>query len=210
MPRTYGAAEAHDPLEREWTTGIFKDAVAGPVRLTPLGLEGDGQADLRFHGGPDKAVNAYPLAHYPGWQAEMGLDELKPGAFGENLTVAGLDEASICIGDVFRLGSAVLQVSQPRFPCWKLERKWRRPGLAAEVVRTGRTGWYFRVMQVGALEAGQVLQLEDRPHPDWSVLRTHDVLHRREDPAGLRELARLEPLAEVMRDWAARKTAKRR
>src|SRR5262249_2606205 len=154
-PRTYGKADAEDPLDREWTSGIFKAGVAGPVRLSALGLEGDGQADLRFHGGPDKAVNAYALAHYPGWEAEWQVSPLAPGAFGENLTIDGQTEESVSIGDVFQLGSAKLQVSQPRFPCWKLERKWRRPGLAARVVETGRTGWYFRVLETGAVEGGQ-------------------------------------------------------
>jgi MOSC domain-containing protein YiiM len=209
MPRTYGVPDAADPMDREWITGIFKDPVAGPVRLTHHGLEGDGQADLRFHGGADKALNAYARAHYPGWQAEWDRAELSPGAFGENLTLEGLDEETVSIGDVFRMGDAVLQVSQPRYPCWKLERKWRRPGLAARVVETGRTGWYFRVLTEGMLEAGQAAELLDRPCPDWTVLRTHDALFRQKDPALAAELARLAPLAGVVREWAGTKSQKR-
>ena len=124
------------------------------MQVTPTGIEGDGQADLVNHGGVDKAICVYPLAHYPHWQEMIGR-ELSPAAFGENFTVDGLTEADVCIGDTWRVGEDVLvQVSQPRQPCWKLARRWQRKTLALEVQESGKTGWYFRVLEEGTVQAG--------------------------------------------------------
>ena len=140
MPRTYGTEGAADPLERPWTTALYKEPVAGPVRLGRENLSGDQPAQRSVHGGPEMAVLAYAAAHYPRWRDELGLPDLPYGAFGENLLVDGFDESSVCIGDVFAVGDARIQVSQPRGPCWKLERRWRIPDLIARVRDTGRGG----------------------------------------------------------------------
>lgn len=147
-------------MDRPWTTGFFKEPVSSAVRLGLINLEGDGQADLVHHGGTDKAVLAYSAEHYPGWRQSMNNPSLPFGAFGENFTITGLTEADVCIGDIWQVGDeAVLEVSQPRQPCWKLARRWRIKSLALDVQQTGRTGWYFRVLTEGIVAAGMRLVL---------------------------------------------------
>src|SRR5262245_26402280 len=141
-------------------------------------LVGDGQADLVNHGGPDKAVLAYSADHYPAWRAELCLAEMTFGAFGENLTLANLTEADVCIGDVWRVGEVLLAVSQPRQPCWKLARRWKVKDLPARVVESGRSGWYFRVVREGDLEAGCAVELVERPSPTWTVARANRVMYQ--------------------------------
>lgn len=190
MPRRMGTPGAEDPQEREWVSGIFKYAVSGPVQLGLRNLAGDAQADLEAHGSVDQAVLFYAAGHYPEWRSRLGKPEMAHGAFGENFTVAGLDEATVCIGDTYVIGTARVQVSQPRAPCWKLSRRNGVPALHLLVQRTGRGGWYARVLQPGVVEAGLPLLLEERPFPQWTVQRVNDVLYRREaDPAVRAELA---------------------
>ncbi len=189
LPRTLGEPDAMESMDREWTTGFFKEAVAGVRQVTRLGIEGDGQADLVHHGGPDKAINVYLGEHYAGWAEELGL-ALPAGAFGENFTTTGLMEADVCVGDVFRTGDLIVQVSQPRQPCWKLSRRWRIKDLAVRVERTGRTGWYFRVLTEGTIQAGAVLELIERPAPNWSIAAANEVMHhRKQDVAAALALA---------------------
>jgi MOSC domain-containing protein YiiM len=184
LPRTHGTPGADDPMDRPWTSGFFKQPVAGPVQVTRLGIVGDGVADRVSHGGPDKAVLAYSAEHYPGWETELGIRSLPFGAFGENLSVGDLAEDAVCVGDVWACGSVEFEVSQPRQPCWKLARRWRIRDLPARVVESGRSGWYLRVVAEGELEAGQPFALLRRPNPDWTVRRAHRVMHfHKYDPA---------------------------
>jgi MOSC domain-containing protein YiiM len=181
-PREYGFEGAVDPHDQPWTTGFFKTPVEGPVFVGKTNLAGDGQADLVNHGGVDKAVLAYSAEHYPKWREELQLPEMPHGAFGENLTIAGMSEGSVCIGDTFRIGTAVFEVSQPRQPCWKLSRRWRMHELAALVVRNGRSGWYLRVVEEGWIEAAMPVILIERPNPEWPIARANEILyHRRTD-----------------------------
>ena len=178
-PRTIGRGDAVDPMDQVWTTGFFKEPVSGLVWLGYLNLAGDFQADLQNHGGTEKAVNVYPVEHYPYWERDLGLEALPFGAFGENFTTERLLETDVCIGDVFGIGEAVVQLSQPRQPCWKLARRWRMKDLALKVQQTGRTGWYFRVLKEGHVQAGAKLGLIERPHPEWTVAAANDVMHHR-------------------------------
>jgi len=162
---------------KEWQSAIFKSAVQGTVDVQKTNIDGDQQADLVHHGGPDKAVLAYSGNHYPVWQQAYPEKQFEAGAFGENLTIEGLKEIDVCVGDIYEAGSCLLQVSQPRQPCWKLSRKWNIPRLAAIVQETGRTGWYLRVLEEGQIEAGNLLQLVDRPHAEISVAWAHSVMH---------------------------------
>lgn len=189
LPQRLGEGGAADPMDRPWRTGFFKEPVAGPVWLGPTALDGDGQADLRHHGGPDKAVCVYPLGRYPYWRER--LDRALPcGAFGENWTVGGQDEGDVCLGDVYAVGEALVEVSQPRSPCWKLARRWRVERLALWFQETGYTGWYLRVLHPGYVEAGQPVELRERPHPEWTVLRANAVRYdRAADPDAVAALA---------------------
>lgn len=189
LPKTLGTKNAPNPLDRPWTTGFYKAAIAGKVWLSKTNIEGDGQADLENHGGLEKAVLAYGAAHYPGWRESLQLPDLGFGAFGENLTVVGQTEADVCIGDIYEFGEAQLQVSQPRQPCWKLSRRLRVKDLAQQVIRNGKSGWYFRVLKEGYIEPGQNLILGDRPHPEWPIPRAHDVMHhQRKNKTAIAEL----------------------
>jgi MOSC domain-containing protein YiiM len=144
-------------------TSIFKTPVPGRVRVGRLNLEGDRQADLSVHGGIDKAVYAYPSEHYAFWKRELPAAELPWGAFGENLTTAGLLEEGVCIGDRIRCGSAELVVTQPRMPCFKLALRFERADLVKRFQRSGRTGFYLAVLREGEVAAGDALELVAAP-----------------------------------------------
>jgi len=201
LPRRWGDPEATDPMERPWESAIAKEPVQGPVWLGRTNLIGDGQADLKHHGGPDKAVLAYAAAHYPLWRAELGRSDLPYGAFGENFTINGLTEEVVCIGDVYAIGEARVQVSQPRQPCWKIARRWRIKDLTARVVETGRTGWYLRVLTEGYVEARVPVELVERPFPQWTVARATEVMRNRwRDQAAARALAECPALAQSWKE----------
>ncbi len=146
---------------REVVTGIFKEPVTGPVKVRELGVEGDQQADLTVHGGVDKAVYAYPSEHYQFWQNELQRT-LQWGMFGENLTTAGILENSVRLGDRFRIGSAELVVTQPRFPCYKLGIKFGSMALVQRFLNSGRSGFYFAVLKEGEVAAGDSISLLGR------------------------------------------------
>ncbi|MGG6241672.1 MOSC domain-containing protein [Nodosilinea sp. AN01ver1] len=201
LPQTLGTDAAPDPMDRRWTTGFFKQPIEGEVWLSPTNLAGDGQADLKNHGGVDKAVLAYSADHYPYWRSHLNQSELPYGGFGENFTVAGQTEADVCIGDIYAIGSARVQVSQPRQPCWKLSRRWRIADLALQVKANGRSGWYFRVLQEGVVEPGVAITLCDRPYPQWTVARANQVMHHDlSDRAAAVELAQCPLLSPNWQD----------
>jgi MOSC domain-containing protein YiiM len=173
---------AVDLQDRPWRTGFFKRPVSGPVWLGSSNLAGDGQANLKVHGGADKAVLAYSAEHYVLWREELAKPDLPYGAFAENFTISGLDEDTVCLGDVYAIGEEVrVQVSQPRQPCVNISRRWRLPDLTKRVEVTGRTGWYLRVIAEGLVEAGIEVRLLERPSPEWSVSRATIAMRRRSD-----------------------------
>ncbi len=189
-PRRVGTPGAENRMEREFTSAIWKTPVPGPVHVGALGLAGDTVFDTRYHGGPDQAVLMYAAAHYPLWERELGR-AVGPGDFGDNLTVDGLDEDTTCIGDVYQLGPARLQVTHPRQPCATLARRHQIPDMIAIVRRNGRSGWYLRVLVEGPIEPGLALGRVDRPNPDWTIRRAaRAMLNRQRDPAGAADLAR--------------------
>jgi len=147
------------------STGIFKEPVAGPVQLRTLNLDGDRQADLAVHGGPFKAVYAYPSEHYGFWAQELPGTHLPWGMFGENFTIEGLHEEALHIGDRFEIGSAIIMVRQPRIPCYKLALKFQRTDILARFLRSGRSGFYFSVEREGVVQAGDSFEwLSREPH----------------------------------------------
>ena len=161
-PREFPADSGFGRWGRPWRTSIYREPICNPVSVGPLGLEGDQVADPRYHGGPDKALLAYSAEHYPVWRERLGLEAMGPGGFGENLTVRCLDESAVRRGDVWGVGTAVLQVSQPRPPCWKLARRWKLKELPRLVQQTGWGGWYLRVLQEGQVGPGDWIQLIER------------------------------------------------
>jgi MOSC domain-containing protein YiiM len=208
-PAVRGVPGSEDPQEQPWTSGIVKGEIAGPVWLGRTNLAGDGQADLVNHGGPDKAVLSYAAAHYSGWRQELARPDLPHGAFGENFTIDGQSEAEVCIGDIYSIGGDVMvQVSQPRIPCWKLARRWRLKELTALVERTGRTGWYLRVFREGEVRPGLAVTLVERPCPEWTVAHASRVMRTRiQDRVAAGALAACELLAEGWRTRLAEAAA---
>lgn len=184
---------------REWTSAIVKSAVEGRRAVGVLGVEGDEQADRQNHGGPDKAVLAYSAENLATWTDLLGA--VPNGGFGENLTISGQDESTVCLGDRYRIGDVLVECTQPRQPCWKLDERWSCRGLSTRALHTGRTGWYFRVLEPGTVGAGDRVELVDRPHPAWPLVRVARIMHRMEqDPRAEAELATLPQLAAAWRD----------
>ena len=179
-------------------SGIFKSAVDGPQHLGTNGLEGDEQADLRYHGGPEKALHQYPAEHYAllaqEWPQCASL--LGPGVLGENISTRGMTEHDVCIGDVFGMGEARIQLSQPRSPCWKIDRRLKVDGASRFVEAAGVTGWYYRVLDEGRLCAGDEIVLLERPNPWLTLVHYWDtVMAHRPDPVALRQIAAAAGLA---------------
>ncbi|MBO0962669.1 MOSC domain-containing protein [Neobacillus sp. MM2021_6] len=209
LPKTIGRNEAVNPMEREWTSAIFKDPVEGPIWVGKTGLTGDGQGDLEHHGGPEKAVFAYPLENYFYWQKELGNSEISAGGMGENLVLEHITEETIAIGDTFQIGEAVIQVSQPRQPCWKPARRFKVKNLALLLQNTGKTGWYFRVLQEGLVEAGQSCTLLNRPYPQWTIQKVNQVIHgRQQNFPEMAALSECHLLAPGMRDTLVKRIEK--
>jgi MOSC domain-containing protein YiiM len=201
QPNTYGRDDADDPMDRTWTSAFFKSPLPEPVFVSRTNVAGDAQADTEHHGGPDKAVLAYAASHYDLWRVELPQTTLPFGGFGENLTIEGVTEWNVCIGDVWSLGEALFQVSQPRQPCWKLARRWRMKHLTAQVIANGRSGWYLRVLREGMIAPGELLELLDRPNPHWTVARANQVMHhRKNDLQAAAELAALTGLSAAWRE----------
>ena len=181
------------PREVEWRgklvrTSIFKSPVAGRVRVTKLNLAGDQQSDLSVHGGIDKAVYAYPSEHYAFWRKELPGVDLPWGAFGENFTTEGVLEEATHIGDRFRVGSAEFVVTQPRMPCFKLGIRFNNPGIIKRFLQSGRSGFYFAVLEEGEVATGDPIELVGRDENSVTVTdivdlysadaANQDVLHR--------------------------------
>ena len=199
LPRDLGMEGSLDAFEKPWTTGIFKEPISGRVWVGEKGLTGDGQADLTIHGGVDKAVCSYCGDHYAEWRRSPELTSMGPGAFGENFTIEGLAEPDLCIGDIWTAGDVVLQVSQPRQPCWKLARKWGLKEFASHVIKADRTGWYFRVVKEGWISSGVPLVLHERSSPEWTVSAANRVMHGR--PFDLEGSARLAAVPTLSASW---------
>jgi MOSC domain-containing protein YiiM len=188
---------------RPYRSAIWKQPVLLPLALGLEGLAGDQQGNRRVHGGPDKAVCVYPAEHAAWWRDTLPAPDWGPGAVGENFTVAGQNETTVCLGDVFDVGTARVQVSQPRSPCRTLARRWRRPDLPKRVVATGFSGWYLRVLRPGQVAEGDTLTLIERPQPRWTIARVNGVTYGL-DPAwgddDRRALAAVPELAAAWRD----------
>ena len=188
-------------------SAIAKQPVSGAVRIGWLGLAGDSVADPVHHGGWDKAIHLYPQDHYGWWRERKPGHPLleKPGAFGENIASHGMTEEEVCLGDRFSLGSAVVEVSHGRQPCWKLDHRFGARDVMATIVKTARCGIYFRVLREGEAEAGVMMELLERPLPQWSIARVFRLLigggHKGE-PDAVRALADMPVLAEAWRDRA--------
>lgn len=182
-------------------TGIFKQPIQGRVMLRTLNLDGDGQADLSVHGGVDKAVYAYPQEHYATWAAELGRDGFPWGQFGENFTVRGLLEDQVCVGDVYQIGAAILQVTQPRLPCYKLNARMDLPQFGKLFLKSLRTGFYLRVLQEGEVGAGDPITLIQADSARLSIREmTHLYYFDQHNREGLQRAATIQAMTPEWRE----------
>jgi MOSC domain-containing protein YiiM len=195
---------------QRYLTAIVKRPVHGPVSVNPLGLKGDAHGDTVGHGGADKAVHFHFRQHLD-WLGDLAGRPILPGEIGENLTLAAIAagdpepaEADFCIGDVLVIGSATLQVTQPRIPCYKQAEQTGVADVVARIVATGRTGLHLRVLTEGLVQAGDLVRRTERPQPDWTIRRVHQAVHTRGTPEERAALAALPELsAELQRRFAA-------
>jgi MOSC domain-containing protein YiiM len=182
-------------------TGIFKSPVEGRIQLRTTNLDGDRQADLTVHGGPEKAVYAYPSEHYPAWNAELPDPNRTWGAFGENFTTIGLLETAVSIGDRYRIGSAVVRVTTPRLPCYKLAAKFQRDDMIVRFMQSGRCGIYFSVVQEGEVGAGDKFELLGREDPTLTVAEVNQLYTwKSPDPVTLERSLHVTALPDSWRD----------
>ena len=194
------------PREVNWkgkpvSTGIFKQPVASRVMMRSLNLDGDRQGDLTVHGGAEKAVYAYPIEHYAYWQQELPDQELPWGAFGENLTIEGLLETTVNIGDRFRIGTAEVMVTQPRFPCFKLNLKFGRDDMVKRFLNSRLSGIYFSVAQEGEIGAGDAIELISRDENNVTVADIVQIYMREADEDLVRRAVQVPALAVGLRDY---------
>jgi MOSC domain-containing protein YiiM len=196
------------PFHGAELSAIQKRAQDGPVQVHAEGLAPDEQADRRVHGGPEMALHLYPLDHHAWWRETIGDHPAlgEPGGFGSNLAVTGLLEDAVHIGDRFRLGTALIEVSQPRQPCWKIEHRFGHKGMVAAIIATARCGWYFRVLKPGEVAAGDSLERVAIGAADWSVARVFRALVAgKASGEELAKLAALPTLTPRLREKAAAK-----
>lgn len=207
---TYTQDGPSDGKARTWTTAFNKSPVSGSATITDLGLTGDEQADRENHGGLDKAILAYSADHYAYWREHLSLPDMPHGGFGENLTIAGLEESTVCIGDQWQAGPVLFEVSQPRQPCWKMGRRWQIPDLPKQVIQNGRGGWYLRVLTPGELANGSEIELVSRPRPSWTIARANRLFyHEPDNVADLQDLANIPELSRAWREDLLQKIARR-
>jgi MOSC domain-containing protein YiiM len=192
---------------KQFETGFFKIPVSGPVVVKKLNLQGDGQADLSVHGGPDKAVYLYPWDNILYWKKSLQRDDLGPGSFGENLTVEGLTENEVAIGDEFAMGSARFVVTQPRLPCFKLALALETPSITKTFLESGRTGFYLRVLQEGVIQAGDSIYPLPSREPERVTIAEFVELYRVKR-ATRDQIRKILSLAALPADWKNRLTRK--
>jgi MOSC domain-containing protein YiiM len=180
-------------------TGIFKKPVDHAVRATRLTLEGDRQVDLRYHGGEHKAVYAYPSEHYDTWASELGRDDLSPGRFGENFTTEGLMETNVHIGDQFRAGEALVEVTQPRVPCFKLGIAMGDPRFVKTFLESERSGFYLRVLEEGDVKAGDSIERVFEHAEAVTVRYIHHLYFR--DSLNTEEIKRMLTIEALSKEW---------
>ena len=181
LPKTFIERDA-DGNAKSRRSGIYKTPALEPVTVRRLGIVGDGQANLKFHGGIDAPILAYCGEHYPRWRAELNIAEMAPGGFGENFLIRSdsdpIDEHTVGIGDRFEIGDIEVEVSQPRQPCATLSRRWNHPQLAQSVIDHNRGGWYMRVLREGAVRTGDRIARTAHPYPRWTIAEAMRVMYQ--------------------------------
>ena len=197
--KNYGSQSATDKLNTPWSSAIFKVAQNGEIFANELGFVGDSVADTKHHGGPEKAIFANSFSNYAQWEKFLGLKNMAYGAMGENLCIDGLDESSVCVGDIHKIGSLVLQVSQPRKPCFKLSKRWGNENMATHIFETGLTGWYYRVITPGSCKAGDIIEIVKKDEVGMSILEVNRLFFAPNE--NLKLLEKFNALTTITNGW---------
>lgn len=197
--KEYGSKNATDSLNKTWKTAMFKVAQDSEVFADEFGFLGDSVEDLKNHGGIEKAIFANSYQNYEKWQNFLGFKNIPFGAMGENLTIDGLDENSVFIGDIHQIGSLVLQVSQPRKPCFKLSKRWLNKNMATEIFKTGTTGWYYRVLQSGSCKVGDEIKIVQKDSVGMSVMQLNRLFYAPNENLNL--IKKLNELKNLAGNW---------
>ena len=197
--KNYGSQSATNKLNTPWSSAIFKVAQNGEIFANELGFEGDRVADTKHHGGPEKAIFANSFSNYAQWEKFLGLKNMAYGAMGENLCIDGLDESSVCVGDIHKIGSLVLQVSQPRKPCFKLSKRWGNENMATHIFETGLTGWYYRVITPGSCKAGDTIEIVEKDEVGMSILEVNRLFYAPNE--NLKLLEKFNALTTITNGW---------
>jgi MOSC domain-containing protein YiiM len=192
-----------------WESSIFRQAAFGPVELNPRGIVGDQVADTVNHGRPSQAVCVHPIEHYAYWNEQFKLEDadqrLGPGSVGENWTIDGGNESTVCVGDIYSIGSSQVQVSGPRGPCWKQERKLKLPGFLKRTIESLRTGFYVQVAQCGIVRAGDEWNLKSRPNPWLTVQAVNVCYYQKPEPEMVERILQTPEVAEGWKRMFAKK-----
>ncbi|WP_263831713.1 MOSC domain-containing protein [Sulfurospirillum oryzae] len=179
--KAYGDAQAKDFLEKEWFSASFKEVSQTPLFASFSGLSGDEVADKMHHGGIDKAIFANSYENYAHWASFLEVESLPYGALAENLTIKGLHESNVTLGEIHQIGTAILQVSQPRKPCWKISRRWNHKAFTNEIFTSGLTGWYYKVLQEGIIGSNNdVRVIKQKKTPQISILEANNAFREPE------------------------------
>lgn len=178
--KTYGDAQSKDFLEKEWQSASFKEVSHTPLFAHFTGFSGDEVADTIHHGGVDKAIFANSYENYVHWASFLEQKILPFGALAENLTITGLHEQSVMLGEVHQIGTAILQVSQPRKPCWKISRRWNHIAFTNEIFTSGLTGWYYKVLQEGLIGSDDEIKVIQQKTPQISILKANEAFREPE------------------------------
>lgn len=199
-----GKVQTREHRGKEWITAYAKQPITGRVHVGKLRVAGDEQHNKKYHGGEHRAVLMYCAEHYAMWAQELKRD-LPYGSYAENFTVSGLNEDTVCIGDIYQIGETVrLQVSQPRQPCNQIYMALGIEGIVNKVKANFRSGWYLRVLQEGAVETGMPITLLSRLHPEWTIIRAHEVMSNRKTmPVEAGQLALIDELQPGWREKLA-------
>ncbi len=179
--KTYGDAQSKDFLDKEWRSASFKEVSSKPLFAHFMGLDGDEVADTLHHGGIDKAIFANSYENYAHWASFLGVEHLPFGALAENLTITGLHERSVMLGEVHQIGTAILQVSQPRKPCWKISRRWNHIAFTNEIFTSGLTGWYYKVLQEGLISSGDEVTVVSQKSAQISISEANEAFREPEN-----------------------------
>ena len=202
-PQSFPADDAQPLSKKPWRTAFFKTPITGLVEVGPEGIKGDGQADLKHHGGVDKAICAYSVQHFEYWKNQLDRTDFGAGGFGENFSVEGLDESDVAIGDRWKIGTVTFEISQPRQPCWKLARRWQVKSMTPQSIKTGKTGWYLRTIEPGKLRAGDEINVQtfvSSQHSRITIAEANDIFYRKQaDKDATRRLISMPPLSQAWR-----------